>query len=152
LTGSLHSSQKTIVIDNVAYQVADIITQTEADIAASDAADKGHADWITLVDKERASHEAVDPILSGVEKIVRVQFGNAEGAQSVLGDFGLTPHKKAVLSPEAKVARARKAKATRKLLHTAGPKQKAEVKKQASQPGAPAEGTASGSATPPAKQ
>lgn len=151
------ASQKTVTINNVVRQVDDIITEVEADIATSDSAEKGHASWLQLVDEERASHTAIDPTISAVEKIVRVQFGDGEGAQGVLGDFGLAVHKKKAVTPKVKVAAADKAKATRTLLHTAGPKQKAAVKAQAAAttvapepPAAPA--PAAGGPTTPAKQ
>jgi hypothetical protein len=82
---------KTITINQVVYQVSDLIAKVEADIASSDAAEKGHADWIQLVNQERASHASVDLVVSGTKQIVRVQFGNNEAAQSILADFGMTP-------------------------------------------------------------
>jgi hypothetical protein len=149
---------KTVTINQVVIQVDDIVTKIEADIASCDAADKGHADWIQLVDQERASHTAIDPLVSSVKQIVRVQFGNTEAAQSILADFGMTPHKKRTATPKAKVAAAGKAKATRALLHTAGPKQKKTAKAQAAQtaqepapePGTTPAQTAPVPATPPA--
>jgi hypothetical protein len=129
---------KTVTINQVVYQVADLIAKIEADIASSDAAEKGHADWIQLVDEERASHAEIDPVISSTTQIVRVQFGNTEAAQSILADFGMTPHKKGVVTPKVKVAAADKARATRALLHTAGPKQKQTAKAEAAaHPAAP---------------
>jgi hypothetical protein len=125
--------KKTITIEQSDRNVADIMTLIENDIAASDAADKGHTDWRQLVAEERASHAVVDPLIHDVVQIVRVEFGNTDAAQSILGDFGLAPHKKGGPKPKVKVEAAVKAKATRTLLHTQGPKQKEAAKAQAAQ-------------------
>jgi hypothetical protein len=141
---------KTVTINQVVYQVDDIVTKVEADIASSDAAEKGHADWIQLVDHERASHTAIDPLVSDIKQIVRVHFGNTDASQGILADFGMTPHKKRTVTPKAKVAAASKAKATRALLHTAGPKQKKATKAEAAQTALAPAPELAGSPTPPA--
>ena len=50
------------------------------------------------------------------------------GNLDTLAKFGLTPRQKPFATPDAKVAAAAKAKATRAARHTMGPKQKATVK------------------------
>ena len=132
----------TITFDGTVHKVSDIISAIDQDIAASDATEKAYAAWLATVAAERASHQALDPLISGTTQVARLQFGNTPAAQGVLGDFGLTPHKKAVTTPATKVAAAGKAKATRALLHTAGPKQKKLAKVQAAKAAAPAPGTA----------
>jgi hypothetical protein len=102
-----------LTIGGVVHLVSDITSKITADIASSDAADKGHAAWLQLVEEERASHAVVDPIVSGVKQFVRLQFGNTEAVQATLADFGMDPTKKAVVKPATKVASAQKAKATR---------------------------------------
>jgi hypothetical protein len=134
-----------ITIGGVVHVVTDIVTAIDADIAKSDAAEKGHAAWLQQVDEERASHEALDPILSGVKQYVRLNIGDTEAQQAVLADFGMTPHKKRVIKPKTRVDAAAKAKATRTLLQTRGSKQKKAAKAQASPTGpAPAATPATG--------
>jgi hypothetical protein len=138
-----------ITIAGSAIKVADILTEIDADIAKSDAAEKGHAAWLQQVADERASHKAIDPTLSGVKQYVRLNIGDTEAQQNILADFGMTPRKKHVVTPETKVAAAKKAKATRTLLGTRGSNQKKQAKAQASQtPVAPTPGTVTTPAKP----
>lgn len=106
-------SYKTITINGVAVQVTDILSAIDDDIAKCDAADKGHAAWLQQVEEERVSHLAVDPLVAGAEQFVRLTIGNTDAQQGVLADFGMSPTKKRVLTPEAKVVAAAKARATR---------------------------------------
>ena len=57
---------------------------------------------------------------------LNVQMLYAESA-STLADFGLAPRRVPVLTPEQKLARANKARATRKARNTMGAKQKAAI-------------------------
>jgi hypothetical protein len=148
-------SYTAITINGVVHQVTDIMSAIDGDIAKSDAADKGHAAWLQQVDEERASHLAVDPLVAGVEQFVRLNIGNTDAQQAILADFGMTPHKKRVVSPKTQVEAAAKAKATRQLLHTMGSKQKKVALTRAAPAEAPAPaGTtpAPTGTTPPAKQ
>ena len=125
-----------LTIGGVVHQIADI--------TSSDTAEKGHATWLQQVDEERASHAVVDPLVSGVKKFVRLQFGDTDAVQATLADFGMDPTKKAVVPPATKVASAAKAKATRVARGTKGAVQKAAIH------GAPATDPTVGSATAPA--
>jgi hypothetical protein len=138
----------TVTIGGVAHKVADILSAIDEDIAKTDAAEKGHAAWLQLVSDERASHLAVDPIVSGVKTFVRLTFGNTEAQQATLADFGMTPRKKRVVKPKTKVAAAAKATATRALLHTMGSKQKAEAKANAATHSAQVSGPAAAGTAP----
>jgi hypothetical protein len=132
-----------LTIGGVVHLVSDITSKITADIASSDAADKGHAAWLQLVEAERASHAVVDPLVTGVMQFVRLQFGDTDAVQGTLADFGMDPTKKAVVPPATRVAAAVKAQATRAARGTKGPKQKAKVKGVVSTPA-----TAAPSATP----
>jgi hypothetical protein len=133
-----------LTIGGVVHQIADITAKITADIASSDTAEKGHATWLQQVDEERASHAVVDPLVSGVKKFVRLQWGDTDAVQATLADFGMDPTKKAVVPPATKVASAAKAKATRVARGTKGAVQKAAIH------GAPAADPTVGSATAPA--
>jgi hypothetical protein len=116
-----------LTIGGVVHLVSDITSKITADIASSDAADKGHAAWLQLVEAERASHAVVDPLVTGVMQFVRLQFGDTDAVQGTLADFGMDPTKKAVVPPATRVAAAAKAKATRVARGTKGPKAKAAI-------------------------
>ncbi len=116
-----------LTIGGVVHQISDITAKITADIAACDAADKGHAAWLQLVDTERASHAVVDPLVTGVMQFVRLQFGDTDAVQATLADFGMEPTKKAVVPPATKVAAAAKSKATRAARGTKGAKAKAAI-------------------------
>jgi hypothetical protein len=142
-------SFKTITINGVVHQATDILTAIDDDITKSDAAEKGHAAWLQLVEEERASHLAVDPLVTGVEQFVRLNIGDTEAQRSVLADFGMTPHKKRAVSPKTRVVAAQKAKATRALLHTMGSNQKKEALAQAASANAAAPAAAEQTPTGP---
>jgi len=122
-----------ITIGGNVVKVQSILDDIDADVARSDAAEKGHAAWLGQVADERASHKALDPILSGVRQWVRLNIGDTEAQQATLADFGMTPRKKAVVTPATRVAAAAKAKETRALLGTRGSKQKKQARAQAAE-------------------
>ena len=131
-------SYPTVTITGVVHKVTDIVSAIDDDIAKCDAAEQGHAAWLQQVEEERVSHLAVDPLITGVEQFVRLVFGNGEAQRAILADFGLTPHKKAVVTPKKRVEAAAKAKATRAVLHTMGANQKKTALAQAASANAPA--------------
>jgi hypothetical protein len=122
-----------ITIAGTAHTVDGILAAIDDDIAKCDAAEKGHAAWLQQVEEERASHRALDPVLSGVRQYVRLHIGDTDAQQAVLADFGLTPRRKPAVSPKTQVAAAEKARATRALLHTMGSNQKKQAKAHAAQ-------------------
>ncbi len=130
-----------LTFGGVVHLISDITAKIAADIAASDASDKGHATWLALVDAERASHAVVDPLVTGVMQCVRLQFGDTDAVQGTLADFGMVPTKKAVVPPATQVAAAVKNRATRAARGTKGAVQKAAIH------GTPAADPAVGSAT-----
>jgi hypothetical protein len=137
-----------LTLAGVSHAVAELEKDIQDDIAATDATDKAHASLTQTVDAAKASHAAVDPLVSGVKQYVLLNWGNTEAASAVLADFGWTPRKKPVVKPATKVAAAGKAKATRTARGTKGPKQKAAI---VAEPAAPAaEPAATEPAAPPA--
>jgi hypothetical protein len=142
-----------VTITGVAHKTTDIVSAIDGDIEKCDAAEQGHAAWLQAVEEERVSHLAVDPLIVGVEQFVRLNFGDSEAQRAILADFGLTPHKKAVVRPKTRVEAAAKAKATRSVLHTMGANQKKTALAQAASANAPAAAAApapAGTATTPA--
>ena len=106
----------------------DLVKLIQADIDATDAADKARADWTAAVRVQNDSHQKVDPVLRDLKQWVFAQFANAQGASSTLADFGWSLPKVPVKSSETKTAAAAKAKATRSARHTMGKNQKKDVK------------------------
>jgi hypothetical protein len=142
-----------VTITGASHKVTDIVSAIDDDIEKCDAAEQGHAAWLQAVEEERVSHLAVDPLITGVEQFVRLTFGNGEAQRAILADFGLTPHKKAVVTPKKRVEAAAKANVTRAVLHTMGDKQKKEALAQAASASAPTPPAApgpAGTATAPA--
>jgi hypothetical protein len=74
----------------------------------------------------RTTETNATPSIRALEHLVRAQFGSASQA---LADFDLAPPKpRRKLTSDQKAAAAKKAKATRALRGTLGPRQKARIK------------------------
>jgi hypothetical protein len=103
------------------YTPATLIALVQSRIdAASDVASK-RAAWLDATAKYKALNAQLTAVVTGLRQYVV----NAFGAESpLLADFGFTPRKKAVLTTEQKVARAKKAAATREARGTMGKVQK----------------------------
>jgi hypothetical protein len=109
--------------------------------------------WQDAVKADRDERAQSQALVNGVRQ--SLQSAYADSADT-LGKYGLKPRKPRVVSTDAKVAAAAKAKATRAARHTMGSKQKAQIKgtvevpvtslPASSQPGTPA---ASPAANPP---
>jgi hypothetical protein len=117
-----------ITLGGKLYPVADILSAIDADIARSDASEKGRAAWFELVAEERASHDALDPILYLARQWVRVHIGESEAQRATLADFDMAPRKQRAPSPKTQVAAHEKALETRKLLCTKGTRQREAAK------------------------
>jgi hypothetical protein len=102
----------------------DLVNLIQADIAATDAADKARADWLAAVQVQTDSHQKVAPVLRALKRQVLAQFGDTQAASSVLADFGFTPQKVPAITAEAQAVAVEKNRATRVARHTMGPKQK----------------------------
>jgi hypothetical protein len=113
------------VVAGVSTTNADVIAKLQARIAAENAVPPARATWQAAVSAARSEIAATKSVVSAVKQAVLAAFA---GQVDALGDFGLTPRKARVLTPEAKVAATAKAKATRAARHTAGSVQKKAVK------------------------
>jgi hypothetical protein len=107
---------------------SDLVKFIQADIDASDAADKVRADWLAAVQVQTDAHQKVGPVLRAFKRQVLAQFGDTQDASSTLADFGYAPPKVAAKSAETKATAAEKGRATRAARHTMGKKQKQPVK------------------------
>jgi hypothetical protein len=103
---------------------SDLVNLIQADIEATDAADKGRADWLAAVQVQTDSHQKVAPVLRALKRQVLAQFGDTQAASSVLADFGFAPQTVPAITAEARVAAVEKTRATRVARHTMGPKQR----------------------------
>jgi hypothetical protein len=113
------------VVAGVSTTNADVIAKLQARIAAENAVPPARATWLAAVSAARSEVAATKSVVSAVKQAILAAFA---GQADALGDFGLTPRKTRVMTPEAKIASAAKAKATRAARHTAGSVQKKAVK------------------------
>ena len=106
-------------------QTADVIAVLQSRSNASKAVESARAAWLAAVAEERNEQGKSKTLVSGIKQSLHLMFA---GSADTLAEFGLTPRKARVVSPDVKVAAATKAKATRKARHTQGKVQKAQVK------------------------
>jgi hypothetical protein len=104
---------------------ADLIATLQKRQATAAAADSTRDTWRAALQAERDERRKSQPTVSAVKQVLHVMFA---GSIDTLADFGLSPRKVAVVSPEARVAAVAKAKATRAARHTMGPRQKQAIK------------------------
>jgi hypothetical protein len=103
----------------------DIITILQARSASARAAEATRAAWRTAVKAARDERAKSNALVSKVKQELHLMF---DGSINTLADFGLTPRKAHVVTPETKVKAAAKAKATRVARHTVGKKQRQAIK------------------------
>src|ERR1700722_8623344 len=101
---------------------SDLVKAIQADIDATDAADKARADWLAAVQVQTDSHQKVGPVLRAFKRQVLAQFGDTQDASKTPADFGYAPQKVAVKSSATKVAARELGRATRAARHTMGAK------------------------------
>jgi hypothetical protein len=123
-----YPSVASITLGGVVYTPATLTGLIQGDINASDASVQAKANLASVVQVERNSHAKVNPVLRFLKAYVIAQFGDTQDASSTLADFGYTPRKSPKTTVATKSEALAKTKATRALLHTAGPRQKAKVK------------------------
>jgi hypothetical protein len=119
------SSIASIVVSNTPYKPADLISTVETRITAADTTQSTRATWQSAVQAERDARARTQALVSGLKQTLQVMFA---GSVDTLADFGLTPRKTRVISPETKVLAAAKARATRAARHTMGKNQKKDIK------------------------
>src|ERR1700722_9412847 len=113
-----------MVIGGVVVSSKDIIGEVQARVAASQNATAGRATWQALVVAETNQHAQSKAFMSSLRQTVLAAFS---GQVDVLADFGLTPRKARVQTPEQLLVATAKAKATRAARHTMGKVQKAKI-------------------------
>jgi hypothetical protein len=113
------------LIAGVPTTTTDIIAKLQARIAAEKAVPPARATWQATVQQARSQIAATKSVVSAVKQALLAAF---QGQVETLADFGLTPRKVRVVTPEQQVAAAAKSKATRAARHTAGSVQKKVVK------------------------
>jgi hypothetical protein len=113
-----------VVIAGTAMAPADVVAKLQARIAVAKAVQTTKATWQGAVKADIAATVQLQPFLSGLRQTLLAAF---TGQVDALADFGLTPRKKAVITPETRAASALKAKATRAARNTLGKKQKAKI-------------------------
>ncbi len=113
-----------LVISGTSVTAKDLIAKLQARVDSANAVLTTRATWQSAVQADRVEQAATRTFVSAVRQGLLVAFGSQLDA---LGDFGLTPHKARVLTPEQKLAAAAKAKATAQRA-TLGTKQKAAIK------------------------
>jgi hypothetical protein len=114
-----------LMIGGASHTVDDILAILQARLAAAGAAESTRATWQTAVKADRDERAKTKTFVSGLRQALLVAF---TGSIDALADFGLSPRKLRVLTPEKKAAAAAKAKATRVARHTVGPKKKLAIK------------------------
>ena len=114
-----------IMVGGASVATTDIVTALQARIATAKAATLARATWQAAVQADRDERAKTKTLVSVTKQTL---LGSFAGQVDTLADFGLTPRKPRVVSPESRVAAAAKAKATRAARHTLGKKQKAGIK------------------------
>ena len=114
-----------IAIAGKSMTTQEIVATLQSRIDSAKAVVSTRATWQATVQSDRALRDKTKTFVSGLKQAVLVAFAGQVGA---LADFGLTPRKTRVSTPDQKLAAAAKAKATRAARHTMGSKQKAAVK------------------------
>jgi hypothetical protein len=118
----------------------DLIAILQERLAAAHAAEAMRAAWLTAVQADHDENEKTKATIAGLRRAIDVAFS---GQIDTLSDFGLTPRKVRVMTPEQMSAATAKAKATRAARHTMGKRQKQSIKGAA-----PVTATATATATP----
>jgi sulfite reductase beta subunit-like hemoprotein len=122
--GKHASTIPAFVVGGATVATKDIATALQARIATAKAATTTRATWQSAVQADRDERTKTKTLVSVVKQTLLASFA---GQIDTLADFGLTPRKPRVVTPEEKVAAAAKAKATRAARHTMGKKQKAGI-------------------------
>lgn len=122
----LPATVTSIVIGTQSYSVADAIKLLQSRVEPWKAKRAAKAALRQLAVDEDRDYEAALQALSDLRASLGVSLGRTNEA---LTNFGFKPERqRRDLTPEEKVLRAAKAKATREARHTLGSRQKAEIK------------------------
>jgi hypothetical protein len=133
-----------LLIDGAAMSSKDLVGVLQARITASQLATTTRATWQAAVVAAAAEEAKTRGFVSGLRHVLLAAFGVQI---DTLADFGLTPRKVRVLTPDQTMAAVAKAKATRLARHTLGKVQKSKITganptgASAGAPGTPARGS-----------
>jgi len=121
-----HSPNGSLTFGGATYTTAALVQELQSLADALAAADAAKASWQDALKDADGVRAKVVPVMQAYRSWLVATNGNAP---STLADYGLTPRKSATpLTSEQKVARAKKAEATREARGTMGKKQKKSVK------------------------
>ena len=112
-------------LSGTTYATADLVKLVQGRIDSTQTVTSAKAAWHASVVANIALDKKLAPLIRGIRQYVISIHGDTS---SVLADFGFSPPKKAVRTPEQKAAAAAKAKATRAARHTMGKNQKKNIK------------------------
>jgi hypothetical protein len=115
-----------VTIGGVAYTPVTLSAVFTDAITAMDTADAAHKQWLDEVAAMQASVATARGVYGLLRNFLIGQHGTND--KSVLGDFGMATPKTQKKTVATKAAAVVKAKATRDMRHTMGPKQKKLVK------------------------
>jgi hypothetical protein len=118
------STAPSVILAGVTLKPSDIVAKLQARLAVANAVTTAAATWHGTVQNDLAAAEQIKPLVATVKQALLAAYSTQ---LDVLGDFGLTPRKKAVVSPATRAAAALKAKATRAARGTMGAVQKAAI-------------------------
>ncbi len=113
-----------LYLGGTAMPNAAIVSKLQALIAAVNSTNTARASLHALVLAEEQLRTQSDQFVTDLRQTILAMFSTQT---DVLADFGLAPRKKAVKTPETKVAAATKAAATRKARGTKSKKQLADI-------------------------
>jgi hypothetical protein len=119
------STTKSIPLGGTTYTPASLTTFIQSRIDAANEVVTAKAAWQSAAKAYIALNAQANVAVHDLKQFVIGLFG---ADSSKLPDFGFTPRKKAVLTPDQKVAAAAKRAATRKARGTVGPKAKLAIK------------------------
>jgi hypothetical protein len=139
-------TMSSLSLGGTTYTPASLEALIQSRIDAVNEVTTAKANWQNAAKAYTALNTLATVVVRDLKALVIGAFGSTSPK---LADFGFTPRKVTVRTPEQKAAAAAKAKATRKARNTMGPKAKLAVKGTVAPPTAPS-AAAPPSPTPPA--
>jgi hypothetical protein len=118
------STAPSVMLAGVTLRPSDVAAKLQALIAEFNAATTAATAWHNQVMTERNAAQQTKPLLLLVRRTLEAAYASQ---LDVLADFGLTPRKKTVISPQTRAAAAAKAKATRAARGSMGRKQRSAI-------------------------
>ncbi|HEY3816555.1 MAG TPA: hypothetical protein VGL81_05265 [Polyangiaceae bacterium] len=141
-----HYAGATLQLDSQSVAATSLVTLFQTAVDADALVAPADTARTAAIEKATVALQAARPMAKAFKSMVLTASGKDT---ATLADFKLTPPKTPVVSPEARVAAAKKSAATRKALGTMGAQQKKAAKKAlAAQATPPADAPAPAAATP----